>query len=88
MLESADELDAVLGVPQAAIEKTIATSKRFRSGPDTDALSGEVYRNGCHLTATGLESAARMWASVILGELAEGEKSQLAVAQQGIGSLH
>ncbi len=71
-----------------AIARIVAKDSRFRLGPDTDTLSGDNYRTGCHLKIAGLESAARMWASVILGELAEGEKSQLAVAQQGIGSLH
>ena len=60
-----------------AIAKIVAKDSRFRLGPDTDALSGDNYRTGCHLKMAGLEGAARMWASSILGELADGEKSQL-----------
>ena len=74
-----------------AIAKIVAKDSRFRLGPDTDTLSGDNYRTGCHLKISGLESAARMWASSILGELAKGEKSHIAVeelAQKGTGPLH
>lgn len=51
-----------------AIERVIAADSRFRLGPDTDTLAGPINRDGCHLTTTGLESAARMWASAIIKE--------------------
>ena len=69
-----------------AIARTAGKNSRFRLGPDTDTLAGENYRMGCHLKTAGLESAARMWASAIHGELPEGEKTRLAVdesSQQG-----
>jgi len=74
-----------------AMAKIASKGSRFRLGPDTDTLSGDNYRTGCHLKTAGLESAARMWASSILGELAESEMSQLAVetiSQQDIRPLH
>lgn len=48
-----------------AIEAAVANDHRFRLGPDTDTLSSDNYRNGCHLTADGLDSAAKMWSSSI-----------------------
>lgn len=58
--------------PNAAIRRAIAASasadRRFRLGPDTDVLSGETFRTGCHLTAEGLDSAAKMWATAISTE--------------------
>ena len=51
-----------------AIEAAVSNDHRFRLGPDTDTLSSEQYRNGCHLTADGLDSAAKMWASAIRTE--------------------
>lgn len=53
---------------RSAVEATVASDRRFRLGPDTDALSGDTFRNGCHLTAEGLDSAAKMWARVISAE--------------------
>lgn len=53
---------------RTAIEKTVASDHRFRLGPDTDTLIGNAYRNGCHLTTSGLQSAARMWTDYILAE--------------------
>jgi hypothetical protein len=52
-----------------AIESTLLSDNHFRQGPDTDILSGETFRNGCHLTAIGLDSAAKMWATAIYTEV-------------------
>lgn len=54
---------------RSAIEATALSDKHFRMGPDTDTLSGETFRNGCHLTAAGLDSAAKMWATAINAEV-------------------
>lgn len=54
---------------RSAIETTVTSDHRFRLGPDTDTLSGDIHRNGCHLTADGLSSAAKMWATTINAEL-------------------
>ena len=52
---------------RSAIEGKTATSDRFRAGPDTDDLTGELLRfDGCHFTARGLEAAARMWQTGLL----------------------
>ncbi len=53
---------------RSAIEATALSDHRFRLGPDTDALSDQIFRNGCHLTADGLDSAAKMWAATISAE--------------------
>lgn len=53
---------------RGAVEATVASDRRFRLGPDTDALSGDTFRNGCHLTAEGLDSAAKMWGATISSE--------------------
>lgn len=52
---------------RGAIESTVSRDRRFRLGPDTDTLSAETFREGCHLTSEGLESAAKMWAATIIG---------------------
>lgn len=54
---------------RSAIEATVASNNRFRLGPDTDTLSSDVFRNGCHLTQVGLDSAAKMWAESIIMEV-------------------
>lgn len=54
---------------RSAVEATTTGDPRFRLGPDTDVLSGEVFRDGCHLTVDGLDSAARMWAKIISDEV-------------------
>jgi len=51
-----------------AIEASVANDRRFRLGPDTDTLSSDAFRTGCHLTADGLDSAAKMWAATISSE--------------------
>ena len=51
-----------------AIEASVANDRRFRLGPDTDTLSSDAFRMGCHLTADGLDSAAKMWAATISSE--------------------
>jgi len=51
-----------------AVAATVARDRRFRLGPDTDTLSGDTFRSGCHLTAEGLDSAAKMWAKTISNE--------------------
>ena len=53
---------------RSAIEGRISSDLRFRLGPDMDTLSGNTFRNGCHLTAGGLDSAAKMWATTISAE--------------------
>ena len=54
---------------RASIEDATASGDHhFRLGPDTDTLSSETHRNGCHLTAEGLDSAAKMWAKVVSRE--------------------
>ena len=55
-------------VIRRAIEGKVSSAPRFRLGPDTDTLSGHAFRNGCHLTAKGLDSAAKMWAATISAE--------------------
>ncbi len=52
-----------------AVEAITTDDRLFRLGPDTDALSGEIFRDGCHLTVDGLDSAARMWAKIISDEV-------------------
>lgn len=54
---------------RSAVEAITTGDRRFRLGPDTDVLSGEILRDGCHLTLDGLDSAARMWAKKISDEL-------------------
>lgn len=54
---------------RSAIDSTVAGDRRFRLGPDTDTLSGDTFRNGCHLTAEGIDSAAKMWAAAIIGQI-------------------
>lgn len=54
---------------RSAIEGRISSDLRFRLGPDMDTLSGNTFRNGCHLTASGLDSAAKMWAATISAEI-------------------
>jgi hypothetical protein len=52
---------------RSAIEGKTASSARFRPGPDTDDLTGELLRfDGCHFTARGLDAAARMWQTGLL----------------------
>ncbi len=53
---------------RSAIDGRISSNPRFRLGPDTDTLLGSPYRDGCHLTAIGLDSAAKMWAAAISAE--------------------
>jgi len=53
-----------------AMDLAKAANSRFRPGPDTDSLAGPFFRDGCHMTTAGLESAARMWASAIIREAA------------------
>lgn len=52
-----------------AIELAPKLNARFHAGPDTDIISGQRNRIGCHMTTDGLESAARMWASAITREI-------------------
>lgn len=54
---------------RSAVEAAALSDLHFRLGPDTDALSGQIYRSGCHLTADGLNSAAKMWAASISAEV-------------------
>lgn len=53
---------------RSAIESIVASDRRFRLGPDIDSLSSETFRNGCHLTSKGLDSAAKLWAAAIIGQ--------------------
>lgn len=52
-----------------AIDSAVANDPRFRVGPDTDSLSGDAFRDGCHFTAKGLDSAAKMWALAIAPQI-------------------
>lgn len=54
---------------RSAIEGRVSSDLGFRLGPDTDTLAGDTFRNECHLTASGLDSAARMWAATISAEI-------------------
>lgn len=56
------------GAIRSAIAASVANDRRFRLGPDTDTLSSDAFRTGCHLTADGLDSAAKMWAATISSE--------------------
>lgn len=58
---------------RSAIETTVSNDNRFRLGPDTDVLANDTFRNGCHLTAEGLHSAAKMWAATINSEILTGK---------------
>lgn len=51
-----------------AIQAKVSSDPGFRLGPDTDVLSASTFRDGCHMTTDGLNSAAKMWATVILVE--------------------
>ena len=77
---------------RTAIETTASGDLRFRLGPDTDTLSGEVFRDGCHLTARGLDSAAKMWATVIVTEASNtsraGQSSSGRMPVEPSGSFH
>lgn len=53
---------------RSAIESIATNDRRFRLGPDTDTLSSDTFRNGCHLTSDGLDSAAKLWAAAIIGQ--------------------
>lgn len=53
---------------RSAIESIATSDRRFRLGPDTDTLSSGTFRNGCHLTSDGLDSAAKLWAAAIIGQ--------------------
>ena len=47
---------------RSAVDSVVSGDSRFRLGPDTDTLSSSAFRDGCHLTAEGLDLAAKMWA--------------------------
>lgn len=53
---------------RSAIESIATKDRRFRLGPDSDTLSSGTFRNGCHLTSDGLDSAAKLWAAAIIGQ--------------------
>lgn len=47
---------------RSALARRVAQGGRWRKGPDTDALIGSQFRrDGCHLSAAGLDAAAKMW---------------------------
>lgn len=51
---------------RSAVERKIAQGGRWQEGPDTDTLIGPQFRrDGCHLSAAGLDAAAKMWATDI-----------------------
>ena len=56
---------------RGAIEAKVFSDRRFRLGPNTDKLSNATFRNGCHLTTDGLDSAAKMWAASIIAEISK-----------------
>ena len=52
---------------RSAIEARVALKGRWMSGPDTDALNNTLLRHdGCHLSATGLDAAAKLWAAALI----------------------
>lgn len=61
--------DAVNEEIREAVKIAPVLDARFHAGPDTDIISGQRNRVGCHMTKEGLESAARMWASAIAREI-------------------
>lgn len=54
---------------RSIIETTVSYGHGFHLGPDTDILSSDMRKDGCHLTAEGLDSAAKMWAKIINKEI-------------------
>lgn len=52
-------------IRSAIEEATVSDDQHFRLGPDTDTLSSDTVRNGCHLIAEGLDIAAKMWAIAV-----------------------
>ena len=49
---------------RTAMTLRVAQGGRWRKGPDTDTLIGSQFRrDGCHLSAAGLEATAKMWAA-------------------------
>lgn len=52
---------------RAATLEAVQADPRFRLGPDTDVLVGAAFRHdGCHLSVSGLDEAARLWADVFV----------------------
>jgi hypothetical protein len=55
-----------LGVRDAVHDAIEHDARRFRPGPDTDLLVGELMRyDGCHFTAIGSAQAAALWAEAL-----------------------
>lgn len=51
---------------RSAVDQAYKISPRFLPGPDTDLLLSDAYRrDGCHLNASGLRSAAGAWTAVL-----------------------
>ena len=51
---------------RAAISRKIGLGGRWKSGPDTDQLTGPELRfDDCHFSAKGLDAAARMWLTAL-----------------------
>lgn len=49
---------------RSAMARKVAQGGRWRKGPDTDTLIGPQFRrDGCHLSAAGLDATAKMWAA-------------------------
>ena len=49
---------------RTAMTRRVAQGGRWRKGPDTDTLIGPQFRrDDCHLSAAGLDAAAKMWAA-------------------------
>jgi hypothetical protein len=51
---------------RAAVQALADGDRRFRLGPDTDALLAPQDRfDGCHFSEAGLQGAALKWAQVL-----------------------
>lgn len=51
---------------RSAVQQLTRDGRRFVPGPDTDTLAGAAMRrDGCHFTATGLDSAADLWTTAL-----------------------
>lgn len=54
------------GQIREAVASLAASGPDFKLGPDTDTLTGAVYRfDDCHFTAAGRDAAAALWAQAL-----------------------
>jgi hypothetical protein len=54
---------------RAAMAAFAADRAGVQIGPDTDTLTGDLRRDGCHFSAAGLDAAAELWAQTLIGLL-------------------